>query len=129
MNVYLHVPPDGQNIVFHQAIPTHDLELAVEFYQGKLGCKLSRRYDDRVTFDFFTHQLVCHLCPDKVDQEVAMYPRHFGLTFVDTEDFDLLYSTAKTTGCSFFKDLFVRFDSLPERHRTFFLIDPSNNLI
>ena len=40
--------------------PTTSIE-TVDFYVTKLGCKLARRYDDRVTFDFFGDQLVCHL--------------------------------------------------------------------
>ena len=47
--------------VFHLAIPAYDLDETVEFYVTKMGCKLARRYDDRVTFDFFGDQLVCHL--------------------------------------------------------------------
>ena len=47
--------------VFHLAIPTHDLDAAQEFYVTKLGCKLARRYDDRITLDFFGDQVVCHL--------------------------------------------------------------------
>ena len=129
MHVNLAAPKNGQTVVFHQAIPTHDLDAAVEFYEGVLGCKLGRRYDDRVTFNFFDHQLVCHLAPDKIDQEVSMYPRHYGVTFVRGEDFDKTYKRAKDAGCEFFNDLSVRFGNLPERHRTFFIVDPSNNLL
>ena len=38
-----------------------DLDEAEAFYVGGLGCKLARRYDDRITVDFFGDQLVCHL--------------------------------------------------------------------
>ena len=47
--------------VFHLAIPVHDLEAAEHFYVELLGCKLARRYPDRITLDFFGDQLVCHL--------------------------------------------------------------------
>ena len=49
--------------VFHLAIPTHDLDAAQDFYVTKLGCKLARRYHDRITLDFFGDQVVCHLTP------------------------------------------------------------------
>nr|VFK61139.1 MAG: hypothetical protein BECKTC1821F_GA0114240_10549 [Candidatus Kentron sp. TC] len=129
MHIHLAAPKENQSAVFHQAIPTHDLDAAVAFYEGKLGCTLARRYDDRVTFNFFDHQIVCHLHPDKIDREVSMYPRHFGITFVDGKDFDHLYEKARTAKCEFFQDTFERFGDLPERHRTFFLVDPSNNLL
>ncbi len=47
--------------VFHLAIAAYDLDDAQEFYVGSLGCKLARRYADRITIDFFGDQLVCHL--------------------------------------------------------------------
>ena len=47
--------------VFHVAIPVHDLDAAQQFYVSMLGCKLARRYPDRITVDFFGDQLVCHL--------------------------------------------------------------------
>src|SRR5271169_2603855 len=54
--------------VFHLAIPVHDLDAAQHFYVSMLGCKLARRYPDRITLDFFGDQLVCHLA--KRDAEV-----------------------------------------------------------
>ena len=65
---------------FHLAIPARDLDEAYDFYVKGLGCKLARRYDDRITLDFFGDQVVCHLS-DKWEREVDMYPRHFGVTF------------------------------------------------
>lgn len=122
-------PNKDQTVVFHLAIPTHDLDATVDFYQGKLGVSLCRRYEDRVTFNFFGHQIVCHLAPGEIDTEVKMYPRHFGITFTERSDFDRLHNTARDAGCSFFKDIFSRFPNRPERHHTFFLVDPSNNLL
>ena len=51
---------------FHLAIPTHDLDAAYRFYVEGLGCKLARRYADRITLDFFGDQVVCHLSEDWV---------------------------------------------------------------
>src|SRR5277367_2150580 len=81
--------------VFHLAIPVYDLDETVDFYVTKLGCKLARRYDDRVTLDFFGDQVVCHLTeapPTPVPMsELPMYPRHFGVTFREKDDFDAVY--------------------------------------
>ena len=114
---------------FHLAIPTHDLDAAERFYTDALGAERARRYDDRVTFRWHDHQIVCHLCPDEIDPEPKMYPRHFGMTFVNKEQFEEAYRQARDSGCGFFKDRFVRWPDKPETHETFFIADPSNNLI
>ena len=69
-------PPDD---AFHLAIPSHDLNAAYHFYVEGLGCHLARTYEDRLTFDFFGDQLVCHLhdaFADPVpDNDLDLYPR------------------------------------------------------
>jgi extradiol dioxygenase family protein len=119
---------DPEN-VFHLAIPCKDLDETQEFYVNKLGCELARRYADRVTLNFFGDQVVCHLDPDKVDPSPQMYPRHFGVTFKRKEEFDALLELAKEREIEFFQNLTVRFAGKVEEHFTFFLKDPSNNLL
>ena len=84
--------------VFHLAIPAADLEEAYEFYVTGLGCKLARRYADRITLDFFGDQVVCHLS-DRIDPETSggpeLYPRHFGVTFRQQEDWERLLRLAR----------------------------------
>jgi extradiol dioxygenase family protein len=116
------------NKVFHLAIPCKDLDETALFYQ-KLGCKVARRYDDRVTFDFFGDQLVCHLNPEEIDEDPKMYPRHFGLTFVERSEFEEVLTNAIRDELPFFQEEMVRFKGKREEHITFFLIDPSNNLL
>lgn len=117
------------NNVFHLAIPSHDLDATHEFYVGKLECREARRYDDRITLDFFGDQVVCHLCPEGVDPDPKMYPRHFGITFKDREDYDRVLELARRTGCEFFQEPSRRFVGRGEEHHMFFLKDPSNNLL
>ena len=50
---------------FHLAIPARTWTRHRLLRRG-LGCKLARRYDDRITLDFFGDQLVCHLS-EKID--------------------------------------------------------------
>lgn len=116
------------NKVFHLAIPCKDLDETVEFYE-KFGCKLARRYEDRVTFDFFGDQVVCHLSPDHVDKNPKMYPRHYGLTFLDKAEYDQALEKAISEELPFFKQPMVRFGGKQEEHMTFFLVDPANNLL
>jgi len=119
--------------VFHLAIPSFDLDETLEFYVTKLGCKLARRYDDRVTLDFFGDQLVCHLTPAPEQltpmNELLMYPRHFGVTFREQKDFDALYQLCKQRDVPLYSDVSLRFEGRVEVHQTFVACDPSSNLI
>jgi extradiol dioxygenase family protein len=114
--------------VFHLAIPARDLDEAEAFYVKVLGCKLARRYGDRITLDFFGDQLVCHLS-DRIDEDPTMYPRHFGITFRHREEFDAMIRLAHVRGAEFFQEPQQRFEGMVEEHATFVLRDPSNNLI
>jgi uncharacterized protein len=115
--------------VFHLAIPTHDLDAAQDFYVTKLGCKLARRYDDRITLDFFGDQVVCHLTPDEPATPESLYPRHFGVTFREAADFEALHACAVMRKIPFYHDVSLRFEGLVEEHRTFVLVDPAGNLL
>ena len=118
------------NDVFHLAIPVHDLDAAAHFYNQLLGCKLARRYHDRITVDFFGDQLVCHLTegppPEKPE---SLYPRHFGVTFRHAEDFEALHQCAVLRKIPFFADVSTRFEGTVEEHQTFVLVDPASNLL
>jgi extradiol dioxygenase family protein len=117
-----------QRDVFHLAIPVRDLDEAQAFYVEKLGCHLARRYDDRITIDFFGDQLVCHLS-DAWDREPQMYPRHFGITFRERPHFDAVLVCAETRDIPFFSPCQPGFEGTVEEHLTFVLRDPSGNLI
>ena len=117
--------------VFHLAIPVHDLHAAQHFYVGTLGCKLARRYADRITLDFFGDQLVRHLTETgpPAAKPPSLYPRHFGVTFRDAADFEALQHGAVLRKIPFFHDISARFEGMAEEHRTFVLLDPSGNLL
>jgi uncharacterized protein len=116
---------------FHLAIPAYDLDATVAFYVGQLGCKLARRYDDRVTLDFFGDQVVCHLTerPTGGAPEPLLYPRHFGVTFRQAADFDALLRLTKIRDVPVFRPMELRFAGLVEEHRTVVLRDPADNLL
>ena len=117
--------------IFHIAIPTHDLEAATQFYTA-LGAIPARRRDDRQTFRWFDHQLVCHLCPDEVrftgKPLQHAYPRHFGMTFEQEADFDAAVALCVAAEATM-QPVSIRFVGRPERHKTVFVADPSENII
>ncbi len=117
---------------FHLAIPVHDLDAAYGFYVEGLGCKLARRYPDRITLDFFGDQLVCHLDPTHPVPEVAtqdLYPQHFGVTFAEEADLDRLVRLCHLRSLPLFGAPAQRFSGLAEEHTTMVLRDPSGNLL
>jgi extradiol dioxygenase family protein len=119
-----------RNHLFHLAIGVSDLEGARRFYVTQLGCKLARTYPDRITLDFFGDQVVCHLSdPQPSKEPLSLYPRHFGVTFLEARDFDLLYELVQLRKVPFFRDVSTRFEGTAEVHRTFVLQDPFDNLL
>jgi uncharacterized protein len=117
--------------VFHLAIPAFDLDQAQHFYVDGLGCKLARRYADRITLDFFGDQLVCHLTEADGDGQPppSLYPRHFGVTFGQQADFLAVHRLAVKRQLPFYSHLGSRFEDKVEVHQTFVLVDSSRNLI
>jgi extradiol dioxygenase family protein len=114
--------------VFHLAIPSADLKKDADFYE-RLGCGVARSYKDRITIDFFGDQVVCHLSPEKIDQDPQMYPRHFGVTMSDLDEYEEFLKSVQEKELPFFAKPFIRFEGKPEEHRSFMLLDPSNNIL
>ncbi len=117
--------------LFHLAIPAYDLDAARAFYVDGLGCRLARRYDDRITLDFFGDQLVCHLSDPAGDPGVptSLYPRHFGITVTERAAYDDLHRRVLDRALCVYAPRTDRFGGRPEAHETFVLMDPSHNLV
>ncbi|HEY8023840.1 MAG TPA: VOC family protein [Burkholderiaceae bacterium] len=115
--------------IIHLAIPCRDLDETQNFYNSRLGFKLARRYDDRVTFDFFGAQLVCHLAPEKCDSSPQFYPRHFGATFSGRDEFLMFHKLILERKVPLYVEISDRFQEMVERHQYFAITDPSNNVL
>ena len=120
---------------FHLAIVVDDLVAARSFYGGVLGCAEGRSAPDWVDFDFFGHQLVCHLAPGSgtartalsnlVDGHGVPVP-HFGLV-LDFPAFDRLRDRLVASGIEFVIEPHIRFRGQPGEQGTMFLRDPAGN--
>ncbi|MEM6758986.1 MAG: VOC family protein [Pseudomonadota bacterium] len=119
--------------LFHLAFNVTDLDSTRAFYGRLLGCAEGRSTDTWVDFDFFGHQLSCHLgtpfaaAPTgKVgDQDVPM--PHFGAVLA-MEDWRAL--AARLDGqVDFILAPQVRFAGQPGEQATMFFTDPSGNPI
>ncbi len=123
---------------FHVAIQVRDLGEARAFYGGLLGCPEGRSSDAWVDFDFFGHQLVCHVVesPNAAARNSANNPvdghdvpvPHFGLVLT-IPDWETLASGLKSAGVRFVIEPHLRFRGQPGEQATMFLLDPSGNAL
>jgi len=115
--------------IFHLAFPVHDLAEAKRFYVEGLGCVLGRESTRAVTLGLAGHQLVGHLATDVPAPQRGIYPRHFGLVLRSRSEWQALADRAQALGLTFYQQPRVRFPGTRIEHRTFFLEDPSRNLL
>lgn len=115
--------------IFHLAFPVKDIESTLVFYRDQLGFRIDLIEKDRCIIDFFGHQAVAHVSEKDVPARVSLYPRHFGVILDDEKQFDQFHARLVEGKIAFFERLYMRFPKTPREHKTFFLKDPSNNLI
>ena len=123
---------------FHLAIPVTDLALSRAFYGELLGCSEGRSAERWVDFNFYGHQLVCHLVDDgassasrhgsnPVDGEQVPVP-HFGVV-LDLAEWRSLEARLRDRGVSFIIEPTIRFAGQVGEQATLFLLDPSGNAL
>lgn len=118
-----------KEVLFHLAFPTHDIEAAKRFYVDGLGCTIGRESKSAVTFGLAGHQLVAHVTEEPLRAQQGIYPRHFGLIFLSRDEWQQLADRATATHLPFYQQPRVRFPGTRIEHHTFFLQDPSGNLL
>ena len=124
---------------FHIAVPVHDLDASRAFYIDVLGCREGRSDENWVDFDFFGHQLVCHLRPpptefsaeethhNEVDGKRVPVP-HYGVVLA-LEDWQQLHLQLTERGQEFVIEPYIRFAGQTGEQGTFFVLDPSGNAL
>jgi extradiol dioxygenase family protein len=122
---------------FHLAIPVDDLARARDFYGELLGCAEGRSASGWVDFDFFGHQLVCHLNPEghatgprlhnEVDHDQVPVP-HFGVV-LDWDDWHRLAERLKAAEVGFVIEPHIRFKGQVGEQATLFFFDPAGNAL
>ena len=115
--------------LFHLAFPVHDLAAAKRFYADGLGCVVGRESGTAVTFGLGGHQVIAHLSTEASPPQKGIYPRHFGLVFTTETEWQALADRATQQALTFYQHPRVRFPGTRLEHRTFFLEDPSGNLL
>jgi uncharacterized protein len=120
---------------FHLAIPVHDLTAARRFYGELFACPEGRSANEWVDFDFFGHQLVAHLDPNKraavhhnpVDGRDVPVP-HFGVVLA-WDAWHELAIRLRAKGVTFAIEPGIRFAGSVGEQATMFLFDPSGNAL
>ena len=124
---------------FHLAIQVHNIEEARDFYTHFMGCTEGRSDKKWVDFNFYGHQLVCHLNPslnkaekiasikNSVDGHGVPVP-HFGVV-LEMKDWEALSLKLKKWGVKFEIEPYVRFKGEVGEQATMFFYDPSGNAI
>jgi len=118
--------------IFHFAFNVTNLDQTRDFYGRLLGCAEGRSTDTWVDFDFFGHQLSCHLgTPLSVaatglvgDHKVPM--PHFGIV-LPYADWRALADRLEAAGTDFVLAPQTRFKGEPGEQSTMFFMDPSGN--
>lgn len=115
-------------VLFHLAFPVKDIPTTRTFYVDGLGCIPGRASAHSIILNLYQHQIVAHTTDDLAPQR-GIYPRHFGLVFLQESDFDALLNRAVNRGLKLYQQPKRRFINSPLEHRTFFLEDPFYNLL
>lgn len=120
---------------FHLAIPVDDLDKARSFYGDLLGCEEGRSDSQWIDWNFYGHQLVTHVAPERilppahnaVDGHAVPVP-HFGAV-LDMQSWQQLADKVQQAGIEFVIEPYVRFKGQPGEQATMFFYDPAGNAL
>ena len=117
---------------FHLAFPVDDLQAARAFYADFLGCAVGRESDAWIDFNFFGHQITCHLVAEMpqiatngVDGK-RVPTAHFG-AILDWDDWHAMADKLRAGDAHFLIEPYIRFTGQPGEQATLFITDPSGN--
>lgn len=119
---------------FHLAFRIDAIEPTRRFYAGLLGCRQGREAANWIDFEFYGHQISAHVGPRPAtvlmtrvdDEEVPL--SHFG-AIVDWSEWQRLADRIAASGDDFVVTPHVRFAGQPGEQATFFVADPSGNVL
>ena len=117
---------------FHLAFPVTDLDAARVFYTVTLGCAVGRESEHWIDFNFFGHQITCHLCirmPEVACNQVdgkQVPSSHFG-AILPWETWHELAERLTKGDREFLIEPYLRFPGEAGEQATMFISDPSGN--
>jgi len=120
---------------FHLAFKVKDIESTYHFYHKILNCRVGRKTDNWIDFDFFGHQLSAHVSKNiptldfcgNVDNISVPIP-HFGC-IVNNENFKKIKLNFIENNIHFIIKPQTRYQGKMSEQQTMFVLDFSNNPI
>ncbi|CUS47631.1 MAG: putative dioxygenase of extradiol dioxygenase family [Idiomarinaceae bacterium HL-53] len=120
---------------FHLAIPVKNLDNARKFYGQILQCEQGRSSDHWIDWNFYGHQLVTHVAPERVQPAAhnsvdghAVPVPHFGVV-LPMNDWEQLAERVKAAGIEFVIEPYVRFKGQTGEQATMFFYDYCGNAL
>ena len=120
---------------FHLAFPVKDLNTTKDFYRKILDCKVGRESESWVDFNLYGHQIVAHLSPEECNDvdtnnvDGNQVPcRHFGV-ILEWYEWEELSKKLDLFEMNYLISPRVRFKNKPGEQGTFFIKDPSGNVL
>ena len=119
---------------FHLAVPVNDLKSARQFYGEFLGLEEGRSNEQWIDWNFFGHQFVTHLRPQKsevianeVDGKEVPVP-HFGVV-LEWNHWHEFAEKLRAAKIKFVIEPYIRFQGKIGEQATMFFFDPSGNAL
>lgn len=120
---------------FHLAFPVKDLMETRNFFHNVLGCPVGRESSEWIDFDFYGNQITAHLKPNACSTSLAnevdgdeVPVRHFGV-ILEWPEWEALSHKLLSRGWPFHISPKIRFQNKPGEQGTFFICDPSGNVL
>lgn len=115
--------------LFHLAFPVSDMDSTKSFYVDKLGCRLGRRTKTSMVLNFYGNQLVAQLTKEPLPAPKSIYPRHYGLIFLEHSQWLAFSKGCQEKDITVFLEPCRRHKGELTEHETMFIADPSGNLL
>lgn len=116
--------------IFHIAIPTHDFELTTQFYVEGLGARVDLVKEGHgMIINFAGHQMAAIYDEKPKPRPEDMHTSHFGLIIEDADEYEKIWKNVSEKQLEIYRPLKKRFEGEYHEHQTFYLLDPTNNLI
>ena len=119
---------------FHLAMPVNDLAKTRQFYGEFLGFEEGRSNDHWIDWNFFGHQFVTHLHPQKSETITNAVDGHgvpvppFGVV-LEWQQWQEFSDRLKSHNVKFVIEPYIRFKGQIGEQATMFFCDPSGNAL
>ena len=119
---------------FHLAFPVYNIKKTIKWYTENFDCKIGRKDNNWVDFDFYGHQISAHKIDKKNNLSTNIIDRHhvpsrhFGI-ILKINQWEELEDRLRKNKINFFIKPYTRFKDEVGEQSTMFIQDPSGNFL